>query len=162
MEILRLIQDTSFAVWIRESSWALFFLLIVHTLAMGFLVGTGAAISLRVLGFVQRAPLSRFSSFLPVMGWAAVFAVISGVGLVMAYPAKALTNPLFYVKLTIIVAAAALTLTLARKLFPDARYQGTPGPSWSRGVAALALLLWVVTIPAGKFLAYTHKVLLVY
>ena len=34
------VEQSAFATWLRESAWALFALLIVHTLTMGAIVGT--------------------------------------------------------------------------------------------------------------------------
>lgn len=162
MELLRLLQDSAFSTWIRESSWAIFAFLIIHTLSMGFLAGTGAALCLRVLGVARQVPLSRLPAFFPVMWTAFAFAAVSGAGLVTGYPAKALTNPLFYVKLTILVAAAVLTDRLARQLFADPRYDIGRTPPWAKWTAGTCLTAWVCVIVAGRFLAYTHKVLLVY
>jgi hypothetical protein len=149
VEQIAWVQDSGFATWVRESSWAIFAALIVHTLSMGLLVGTGLAISARVLGAARRVPLAALHRLLPVMGWALPLVVLSGLVLVIGYPAKALTNPLFYAKLLMLLAAGWLTWRIAR---------AEPRKS----AAALALLLWVAGVTAGRFLAYTHKMLLVY
>jgi hypothetical protein len=159
VETIRWVQDTGFATWIRESSWALFALLIVHTISMGSLVGTGLAVDGRLLGLANRVPLPAIGRALPIMAWALVFAVPSGVLLLIAYPAKHLTNPLFYVKLTLVIAALAITVLLNRRVFAMALSEP---PGWARGLAGLCLLLWVSALTAGKFLEYTHHVLLVY
>jgi len=161
MEWLRWLQDTAFSTWIRESSWAIFTFLILHTLSMGFLVGTAGAINLRALGVARQIPLARLSGFLPIMAWAGGLAIVSGVLLVAGYPAKALTNVLFYVKLAVLVAATALTLYEANRLFLDPGLDRSP-TGRMRALAAFTLLLWIAAVPAGKFLAYTHKMLLVY
>ena len=148
MEQLRLVQDSGFATWMRESSWAIFATLILHTLSMGALVGTGLVVDARVLGLARGVPLEALRRLWPVMGWALALIVFSGVLLVIAYPAKALTNPLFYVKLAVLTAAILVTRRLVRA--PAA---------W---LAALTVPLWLAGLTLGKFLAYTHKILLVY
>ena len=115
---------------------------------MGFLVGTGLAVDGRILGLARGIPLEALRRLWPVMGWAVTLAIVSGVLLVTAYPAKALTNPLFYVKLAVLTAAILITRRVMRA--PVA---------W---LAALAVPLWLVGLTLGKFLAYTHKILLVY
>lgn len=152
MEQIAWVQNSGFATWVRESSWAIFAALIVHTISMGLLVGTGLAICARTLGIARRIPLASLHRLLPVMGWALPFVLLSGAVLVIGYPAKALTNPLFYVKLAMVLVAGALTWRIVR---PDP-------PAWARNAAALALVLWVAGVTAGRFLAYTHKMLLVY
>src|SRR5436190_23022183 len=113
---MRIVQDTAFATWIRESSWALFFLLIVHTGGMGFLVGTSLAVDARLIGAFRRIPLPAMGRALPILAWALVFVVPSGLLLLMAYPAKALTNPLFYVKLTLAIVALVIVLMLRARV----------------------------------------------
>lgn len=114
MEQLAWVQNSGFATWVRESSWAIFAALIVHTLTMGLLVGAGLAIDARLLGMAKGVPLTALRRLWPVMGWALLGAAVSGVVLVIGYPAKALTNPLFYVKLAILGLALALTWRLVR------------------------------------------------
>jgi hypothetical protein len=142
-------QDSGFATWVRESSWALFAALIVHTLGMGLLVGTGAVVAARRLGVARSVPVAALRGLAPAVLAALTLAVLSGLVLVAGYPAKALTNPLFYVKLAMAAVALALTWGLMR---------GRHGAA----AAALSIALWVAALTAGRFLAYTHKVLLVY
>jgi len=158
MEQIAWVEQSAFATWLRESAWALFALLIVHTLTMGAIVGTGLAVCARMWGAAAAAPLPAVGRLLPVMGWALAAAVVSGLLLVTAYPAKALTNPLFYVKLAMALSAAAIAWTLNRRVFA-AGLEAPPG--WARGLATLGALLWLATLTAGKFLEYTHKMLLV-
>lgn len=149
MAALAWLQETGFSIWLRESSWAIFAVLILHTLGMGFLVGTGAAIGLRGLGVARTISMAMFARFLPLIWAALALAVVSGVLLVIGYPAKALTNPLFYAKLVILAAAFELSRRMLRH--PP-----------SAALAAASLTLWAAGLTAGKFLAYTHKMLLVY
>ena len=151
MEQIAWVQDSGFATWIRESSWAIFAALIVHTLGMGFLVGAGLLADARVLGVGRRIPRAAIGGLAPVMATALAVAAASGVVLVIGYPAKALTNPLFYVKLACVAVAFTLTWRLLRA-----------EPAWGRAPAALSMLLWAAGLGLGRLLAYTHSVLLVY
>jgi hypothetical protein len=159
LEAIQWVQDSAFATWIRESSWAIFAFLIVHTLTMGFLIGTGLAVDARMLGVARQVPLPAMGRVLPVMVWALGFAIVSGVLLLIGYPAKALTNPLFYVKLSLLTVALLITRDLAKRVFDPGL---TEAPGWARGAAGLSILLWLSGLTAGKFLEYTHKMLLVY
>ena len=158
MELIAAVEQSAFATWLRESAWALFALLIVHTLTMGAIVGTALAVCGRILGLAPGVPLPAMGRLLPVIAFALAVAVASGLLLVVAYPAKALTNPLFYVKLAMAAVTAGLVWTLHRRLF-------APGlavaPGWAKVLAVVAAGLWIATLTAGKFLEYTHKMLLV-
>ncbi|TAJ68813.1 MAG: hypothetical protein EPO51_25105 [Phenylobacterium sp.] len=152
------LEQSAFATWLRESSWALFALLILHTLTMGAIVGLALASCARLLGLASAVPLPAFGRLTRVLGWALAAAAVSGLLLVAAYPAKALTNPLFYAKLAMAASAAAIAWNLQRWVFAA---NVATVPSWAPKLAALGAALWIATLAAGKFLAYTHKMLLV-
>jgi hypothetical protein len=160
MNFLRWIQETDFATWIRESDWAIFAILIVHTIGMGFLVGTGIAVSLRILGIAKGVPLSLLIRLVPVMKFGLTAAIVSGALLVVGYPAKALTNPLFYIKLLILTGALLLTAMLLRTA-QELKEPIHQANDRMRKVAFVCLLLWLGGVTAGKFLAYTNTMLLV-
>lgn len=154
MDAIRAVQDSALGVWMREDTWALFAALIVHTAGMGLAIGVSGAIALRVFGLPHAIPFRRMAYVFPAVPWALTLVLISGVLLVVAYPAKALTNPLFYFKLAMAGAALLLTWSLTQMREPFGRRE--------RLMAAGSLALWPAALTAGKFLAYTHKMLMVY
>jgi hypothetical protein len=105
---------------------------------------------LRLPGIARAIPPSAFSRFLPIM-WVGFWVnVASGVALLLAYPTKALTNPVFYVKLTLVaVAVAILRAILHRAGRGEAQ---TPA---MKILAAASLIVWAASITAGRLLAYT-------
>lgn len=134
----------------REDPYAYFVALIFHAWGMALLVGGGIVLSLRALGVGKDATLPKFRGFVPVMWLGAVMAAASGVLLLVAYPAKALTNPVFALKFICLIAAALLSRTLLR---PDAP------PRRSRWQAGLSLALWLAGVASGKLLLHTYTVL---
>lgn len=145
-------------MWVREGSVPYFTTLASHTLGMALLVGGGIVISLGVLGMGRDASLAKFRGFFPVMWLGAALAIASGILLVIAYPAKALTNPVLAMKFASFIGAALLLRSLARGALPAAA-RGGPLPRGSRVIAALALVLWLGGVAAGKLLLYTYDVL---
>jgi hypothetical protein len=79
---------------------------------------------------------------------------VSGVLLLTAYPTKALTNPLFYVKLALIGFGVWLALRIRREVHPMSHRQAD-APALARVLAAASLACWVAVIFAGRLLAYT-------
>ena len=160
MEYLVWFEATSFSTWMRESGPAFFSSLILHSVAMGFAVGLHVAADLRILGIAPRVPLSLMRQFSSVL-WVSLFAIlVSGVLLLAAYPAKALTNPVFYLKLAAVAAALLITRSLVHTLLQNASHDIGSVPAKAKVLAASSLFLWVVAITAGRFLAYTHEVML--
>ena len=109
-DFLLWLEATAMSTWLRESLSPLAFptVLTLHTVGMGFLVGTNAAVDLRVLGVASQMPLKPMERFFPVMWFGFGVNAFSGVLLLIAYPTKAVTNPLFYVKLMVIGLAVSL------------------------------------------------------
>jgi hypothetical protein len=87
---------------------------------------------------------------LPVMWFGLWVNVLTGIALLIAYPTKALTNPLFYVKLGLIAVALVLLRTIVRRIHATQSI-----PRMTKLLAVASLLAWAATIAAGRFLAYT-------
>ncbi len=160
IDFLIWLEETSFSTWMRESGGAFFSSLVFHSIGMAFVAGVHAATDLRILGVAPGIPLSLMRRYLPVL-WASLAVVTaSGFLLLMAYPAKALTNPVFYFKLACIAAALWIMRSLMRGVLGDARRDAVSAPGKVRLLAALSLVLWAAVITSGRLLAYTAKVML--
>lgn len=132
------------------------FILILHAWGMGLLAGSNAAVDLRILGFAPRVPLSAMSKFYPVMWFGFVINAISGLLLLIGYPTKALTNPVFYLKLGCIAAGMVVMKSIQRRVVRSDK----PPSAQGKLMAALSLLVWAGAIVSGRLLAYTCKYLL--
>src|SRR5438270_6416037 len=110
--ILKTIEETGLSVWIRDSPsiFAFWFILSIHAIGMGLLVGASVVIDLRILGVAPDLPLPPLKSLYGIIWTGFWTQVVSGTFLLIAYPTKALTNPDFYIKLTLI--ALAMTVML--------------------------------------------------
>ena len=149
------LEATSLSTWLRESPslWAFPFVLILHTVGLAFFVGTNVAWDVRVLGFSLGIPLEALRRYFRVM-WAGFWInAFSGVLLLIAYPTKALTNPLFYAKLALIAFGIVLAFRIRREVSGLAAR--ADAPPMARMLAAVSLVCWVAVIFAGRLLAYT-------
>jgi hypothetical protein len=156
------IEHTPLSMWVRgESMLAFPTILSAHTLGMGFLAGTSAGIDLRLLGFANRVPLSALAKFYPVMWIALAVSFVSGTLLLIGYPYKAFTNPLFYVKLGLIADAVYLVVRIRRQVLLQPDPQADDALRIGRLLAIASLGCWVGVIAAGRLLAYTYSWLLV-
>jgi hypothetical protein len=158
-DFFTLIEQAPLSIWVREDLYAYFWILILHSLGMALLVGAGIIVSLRAAGLAPNTRIAKFRGFFPVMWTGAALAIPSGVLLLVGYPAKALTNPLFTLKLAFLAAGAILLWKLAQAFAGAAR--GEPMPSWSRPAAIAVLALWGMAVAFGKLLLHTYTILLV-
>jgi hypothetical protein len=84
--------------------------------------------------------------FMPVMWFGFWLNFFSGIALLIGYPTKALTNPVFYLKLTLIAAGVWLVGRIRDRMDTGAK-----------GLAIASLVCWGGAITAGRLLAYTYR-----
>lgn len=160
IDFLIWLEETRPSTWMRESGGAFFSSLVFHSIGMAFVAGIHVVTDLRILGVAPGMPRSLMRRYLPVLWASLVVVTLSGLALLLAYPAKALTNPVFYFKLAAIVAALWIMRALMRGVLGDSRRDPVPAPRREKVLAAVSLVLWVAVITSGRFLAYTAKVML--
>jgi hypothetical protein len=152
------VESTTLSRWVVESPSIFAFpgILVLHAIGMGFAVGISAALNLRILGVASRVPLAEMRRFLPIL-WAGFWLnAVSGIVLLIGYPTKALTNPVFYLKLALIAAAMALLVRMSRHVFAAGPHPETELTPAIRRLALASLVCWAGAITAGRLLAYTY------
>jgi hypothetical protein len=156
---LAFIENGALSTFIRETPTVFVFpaILTLHTIGMGVLAGGSIAIDLRILGFAPKMALAPMGRFFLVLWLALVVNAVSGILLLIAYPTKALTNPLFYVKLLLIALGVMVLLRLKRRIFDDPRIERMPIERGDRRLALISIAIWLATIAAGRLLAYTYR-----
>jgi hypothetical protein len=122
---------------------------------MAILVGLSAAVALRILGFAPRLPLAPLEKFFPVMFAGFWLNALSGVVLFVIYPVKPISNPGFYVKIGLVVAAVLCLQRMRRQVFGNPASLGTePVPANGKILAGALLFIWIGVITAGRLMAY--------
>jgi len=147
------LESTPLSVWVREdvSVFAFPGILSLHTIGMGFVAGMNALIALRILGVASGVPLPELRRYFPVMWIGFWVNAVSGVLLLIGYPTKALTNPLFYIKLTLIALALVCVKLIQKRVFENPGSSGT-----AKFLASASLFCWATAIISGRLLAYTY------
>tara|TARA_R100001039_G_scaffold38392_1_gene39730 strand:- start:862 stop:1359 length:498 start_codon:yes stop_codon:yes gene_type:complete len=156
LELYASFELTGFSTAVRELWWVFPTILVFHSLSMGLMAGIGIVCALRALGFARQIPIAMFSKFQPLLWVGLGIAGASGLLLLAGYPAKALTNPLFFIKMLMLAGAIWLTV----RMTSTAPRLSSQSPSPARLPALLTIGLWLGVIASGRFLAYTHTVLL--
>ena len=154
---LKALEQSSTSVWLREtpSVFGFYFVLTLHTIGLSLVVGPNAAIDLRLLGAARKIPLAPLKQCFSLMWLGLGLNVASGIFLVVAYPIKAFTNPVFYLKLTLIGLAVWTLRRIKTRVFDDSSLSEAVMSSRGKTLAACSLVLWVGVITAGRVLAYT-------
>jgi len=157
------LESSAFSTWMRESTsiFAFPIVLALHTIGLGLIAGLNVALDLRILGFAPRIPVQELRGFVPLMWLGLWLNVTSGLALLAAYPTKALTNPVFYLKLGLIGAALAILRVVRRRLLIEGMPLTMSMPRALRILATASLGCWAGAITAGRLLAYTYTRLMV-
>jgi hypothetical protein len=97
------------------------------------------------------------AQFRPVLWLAFIVNAITGVLMVIAYPTKQLTNPVFYTKLSLLAFALWLLYRVVTDVVMTEEADRKALTSKAKILASLSLAAWVGLIIAGRLLQYTHK-----
>ena len=159
---LNTIEQTGFSIWIRESEsvFAYYLILVLHTIGLSFLVGTSALVAFRLLGMAPALPLPPLRQLYRLIWGGLWLNVMSGMLLLFAYPTKALTNPVFYLKLALVALAVWSMMGIERRFLGDASDVDPALMAKARWLAVASLLLWCAVVGTGRLLAYTSSYIL--
>jgi len=152
------IEMSALGVAMRQSLWLYPIVEIVHLSGIALLVGSIAMLDLRLLGLSNSVPVRRLASH--ILPWtAASFLLIvpSGLAMFVAHANDLIGNPVFALKVCLILAAGVNAAVFHAGVFRGASdwdVNRAP-PAAARVAAALSLLLWVSVIACGRLLAYT-------
>jgi hypothetical protein len=150
LSLLARIESSALSTWIRESDAMYAFpgILVVHTVGMALAAGSAGAIGLRLLGVAPQIPLVSLRELVRLAWIGLLLNIFSGILLVIAYPTKALTNPIFYLKLLAIGATVAVVRYLDQRV---------PATQPRKLIPAILLMLTALTIITGRLLPYTYR-----
>ncbi|HEX4997412.1 MAG TPA: hypothetical protein VFY29_04265 [Terriglobia bacterium] len=158
--ILKSIENTALAAWIRESPSVFAFagILLLHTIGMGLVVGICAGLDLRILGVAREIPLAPMRRFFPVL-WVGFF-LNAATGLLLLYAdlSTKLINPDFWAKIVFIALAVVTLLRLKKLVFNDPDIDHKPLPANAKLLAFISLILWIGAVTAGRLMAYIGPV----
>jgi uncharacterized membrane protein SirB2 len=143
---------------IQSRAWIIPTVQSIHILSFALVVASALMINLRLIGvFGRDQSLDRISArFLPFIWWPLLVLLTTGIIMITGEPARALKNPVFQVKVLLVIAAVIVTFVFQRvRRTPTFRDPAVGGSRAATGLlAALSMALWVSIIFAGRWIAY--------
>ena len=160
-QIFDTIERSGLSTWIREtdSLFGFYFILAFHTVGLALLAGGNMLVDLRILGFASNLPLKPFKRYFSIMWLGFWINAISGVFLLIAYPTKSFTNPMFYMKLGCIAVAMIVLQKTKTRVFGDLSLSDSLMAARGTSLAKWSLVLWIGAMTTGRMLAYTYSYL---
>lgn len=155
------IEASALGQAMRQWLWLYPSVEIVHLLGIALLFGSIAVLDLRLLGFGRR--LSARNLARHVLPWTAgsfLLIVPSGLAMFTAHVSEWISNPVFAVKMCLILAGGANAALFHATVFRsaavwDSEEMRSLGPPPSvRAFGAVSLAIWIAVIACGRLLAY--------
>jgi len=140
------LEQTGWVKTFGSTGWMYASVSVVHYLTMFWFIGSMAVVDLRVMGLAaRRRNLSELAEQIFPWAWTGlVLAIISGFFMFATDAGDWAPDPVFHIKLALIVFSIAFAI-LVQLLVPT--WAAAPEiPSWGKFIAAFALLLWIATI----------------
>ena len=134
------LEQTPASQAIQDTSWVVPSVQSVHILAVAAVMASVLMLDLRFAGLAWREqPVPQVRArFAPVIWWALPVLLATGAVMITGEPARSLANPVFQIKMLLLIAAIVVTLL----------------PYANRAVAAVSLILWIGVVFAGRWIAY--------
>lgn len=151
------LERTSLSQAIAKAGWVVPAVQTVHILAIALVVSSALMIDLRLIGvFGRDQSLDRISArFLPFIWWPLLVLLATGVIMITGEPARSLKNPVFQLKVVLII-AAMIVIWIFQILRKNPRFGDLAhGPRVApRLLAIVSVALWAAIIFAGRWIAY--------
>jgi hypothetical protein len=140
---------------IQTTSWAIPGIQVVHIVALATLFALALSLALRIAGRGLAAePLASLARrFVRAIWICLVLLLVSGALLILAEPFRTITNPVFYLKMALLIVAVSITVWLSSV----ARREGQTPTALHVVAAALSMLVWSGIIIAGRYIAYVES-----
>jgi hypothetical protein len=145
---------TSLSQAIQTTSWAIPGIQVIHIICLATLFALALSLSLRIAGrgFAVEPLASLAGRFVPVIWICLVVLFVSGALLIVAEPFRTITNPVFYLKMSLLIVAISLTAWLASV----ARRESEKISAVHVAAATVSMLVWAGIIVAGRYIAYVY------
>ncbi len=145
------LQNSAFSAWVvgSDSIWAYPMILTMHTVGLGIVVGSAAILDLRLLGVGPGIPVAEMRRVFPLFWLGFFINLVSGLMLFVSEAADKAAQPVFLVKLLLVIIGVIVTARLRHVVF-DADTPALRG----RALAKVSLFVWAGAIVAGRLMAY--------
>ena len=154
-EWLQAVANWPVAAFFRDSTIAYASLNAAHIFAIGLVIGSIAALDLRLLGLFRGVPVGTLASPLArVSAGGVLLAVATGFLLFTVRPLAYAQNPAFLIKISLVAIGIGNALLLrTNRNWRDA-LDGEPIADSIRAAAFVSLLIWASAVLAGRWIGF--------
>lgn len=146
---------------IQATEWVIPAVQTAHIVLVGALLSSVLMVNLRLLGVTagSRPVAAVAARFLPVVWYCLPVLLATGATLIIAEPSRSLENPVFLLKMVLLMLAAVVTLGCQIPLRRDPRFwdRSSARRRLAAAVVCLSLPLWIAIVCAGRWIAYVRS-----
>jgi uncharacterized membrane protein len=149
------ISETSLSLWIQTNFWAIPIIQVIHILSIAAGFGAVLMVTLRIfeLAGTDRTMAETERRYIGWVWGALLVLLLSGLGLIIGEPVRELINPIFWIKVVLVVLAVLVSLVFHGRVMR--RLAG--GGAVTGGIKAgsiFIIILWCVIMLCGRWIAY--------
>jgi hypothetical protein len=149
------ITETPLSLFMVENFWNVPLAQVVHILGIAATFGATLMLSLRVLGKAgtHQTLAAQADRYVRWTWWGLLVIVLSGILMITAEPIRNMVNAVFWIKMVALVIVTLLSLSFQKKVRVTA-LAGGDATGGMRSSAWVILVLWLVIILCGRWIAY--------
>ena len=155
VELSLAISETGLNRLIVENFWVIPILQFIHILSIAAAFGAVLMVSLRVNGWAGAGMTLAETSrrYIPWMWWGLAMLAATGLLLIVGEPVRELINPIFWIKMVLVVLTVLFSIAYTRKLASQTEVGGAVASGFRAG-SFLLIAAWCVIILCGRWIAY--------
>ena len=153
-ELALWISDSSLTLWIVTHFWVLPIIQVVHILAIAGSFASVLMINARMFGIAGSSSMADTANrYIRVLWWSFLILVISGLGMIIAEPIRELINPIFWIKMGLVVVGVLVASWFHKGVLKHVA-GGRDIVASDKATGAFLVLLWCVIMLCGRWIAY--------
>src|SRR5262245_16281408 len=154
------LEQTKMSEFIQVHEWIVPMVQSIHILAIAAVVSSALMINLRLLGIYATDPSPKevLARFEPFIWWSLIILLLTGVVMIVGEPPRSLKNPVFQLKMALLLGAVAATAIcqIALRRHPASGDLTANRRAGAAALASVSMLLGVGIIFAGRWIAYYY------
>ncbi len=153
-ELTLWISETQASLWIVTNFWVLPVIQVIHILAIAGSFASILMINARMFGIAGSSTMADTSRrYIRVLWWSLVVLLISGFGMIIAEPIRELINPIFWIKMGLVVFGVLITIWFHKGVLKHVA-AGRDIVATDKITAVFLVILWCVIMLCGRWIAY--------
>lgn len=153
------IEQTDISQSLQGVEWAIAFVQTIHILAICTLMTAMMLSNFKALGLLKRNHvLYPLASALKLPAHIAIgVLLLTGIVMIIGEPARALLNPIFQLKMVLLIVAitCSVYLTIQQKKLEINFFSNSSNRLSQKLLAIISISLWLAILFAGRWIAYT-------